>query len=403
MHPPELNRSSRSSRPAGEPSVPFSLKVTRWITNFWPAPLGIDRREWLRVIVGAMFGILLTAIVSRWWMGSATADPWMLASFGASAVLVFCMPSSPLAQPWPLLGGSTLSAVVGALCSYAISDPMLAGAVAVGAAIALMVPLRCLHPPGGGVALYVVLTASDGVHLAVFPIFINVSILLITGVVYNGLTGRSYPHPQRVARSVATSNASGAFTTSDIDAALAHYNEVLDVSRADLEGFLHLAGRAAFQRTLGEVLCTDVMSHPPIAVEAGVSLKEAWTLMRAERIKALPVVDGQGRVSGIVTVADFMRSANLEVHEGLGHRLRALVAGRSGQPSAVKDIMSHNVQVARDVQHAMELVPLFSSGGHHHIPIVDVHDRLVGVITQTDLIRTLASSIQGRNEAVESN
>ncbi|MNW19629.1 CBS domain protein [compost metagenome] len=46
----------------------------------------------------------------------------------------------------------------------------------------------------------------------------------------------------------------------------------------------------------------------------------------------------------------------------------------------------------------MDLVPLFSQGGHHHIPIVDEQDRLVGVITQTDLVCTLATAIQGRDE-----
>jgi CBS domain-containing membrane protein len=196
-------------------------------------------------------------------------------------VLVFGMPSSPLAQPWPVLGGSTLSALVGALCSAAVPDPVISGALAVGLAIALMVPLRCLHPPGGAMALYVVLTAGDGWHLAVFPILFNVVVLLIAAMVYNGLTGRRYPHPQRVAPR--TDVAEGAFTASDVDAALAHYNQVLDVSRADLEGLLHLAGRAAFQRTLGDVRCADIMSRPPFAVEAGVSLKEAWTLMRSER------------------------------------------------------------------------------------------------------------------------
>jgi len=58
--------------------------------------------------------------------------------------------------------------------------------------------------------------------------------------------------------------------------------------------------------------------------------------------------------------------------------------------------MSYPVQVARSVQHAMDLVPLFSQGGHHHIPIVDDVDHLVGIITQTDLVRTLASAVQDR-------
>ena len=372
------------------------VRLARCLRHFWPAPLGIDGRERLRFIVGAVIGVLLTGLLSRWWAGGSSAGPWMVASLGASAVLVFGMPSSPLAQPWPVLGGSTLSALVGAVCSAFIPDPALAGAVAVGLAIALMVPLRCLHPPGGAMALYVVLTAGDGWHLAAFPILFNVIVLLVSAVVYNVLTGRRYPHPQRMA--ARTDMAQGAFTASDVDTALAHYNQVLDVSRADLEGLLHLAGRAAFQRTLGEVRCSDIMSRPPFAVEAGVSLKDAWALMRAQQIKALPVVDAQRLVVGIVTVADFMRLANLDMHEGLGQRLRTLVMGRTGQPQNVGEIMSHPVQVAHVGQHAMDLVPLFSQGGHHHIPIVESEGRLVGVITQTDLVRTLAAAVQGRDE-----
>lgn len=371
------------------------MRLVRWLGHFWPAPLGIDGRERLRFIAGAVFGVLLTAVLSRWWAGAAGSGPWMVASLGASAVLVFGMPSSPLAQPWPVLGGSTLSALVGAICSSAIPDMALAGAVAVGLSVALMVPLRCLHPPGGAMALYVVLTAGDGWHLAAFPILFNVVVLVGTAVVYNSLTGRRYPHPQRVEAGGDVAN--GAFTASDVDAALAHYNQVLDVSRADLEGLLHLAGRAAFQRTLGEVRCADIMSRPPFAVEAGVSLKQAWELMRSKQIKALPVVDGQNQVIGIVTVADFMRLANLDTHEGLGQRLRSLVMGRGSQPKDVGQIMTHPVQVAHTSQHAMDLVPLFSQGGHHHIPIVDSQERLAGVITQTDLVRTLASAVQGRD------
>ena len=372
--------------------------MTRWLLHFWPAPLGIDGRERLRFIVGAMGGVLLTAMLSRWWAGDSATGPWMVASLGASAVLVFGMPSSPLAQPWPVLGGSTLSALVGAGCAAVVPDPALAGALAVGLAIALMVPLRCLHPPGGAMALYVVLNAGDGWRLAAFPILLNVLILLLAAVVYNALTGRKYPHPQRV--QVSSEIAAGAFTSSDVDAALSHYNQVLDVSRADLEGLLHLAGRAAFQRTLGDLRCADIMSKPPFAVEAGVSLKDAWALMRAEQIKALPVVDPQRLVIGIVTVADFMRLANLDLHEGLGQRLRTLVKGRSGQPASVGEIMSHPVQTAHVAQHAMDLVPLFSHGGHHHIPIVDAGAHLVGVITQTDLVRTLAITVQGREDGV---
>jgi len=44
-------------------------------------------------------------------------------------------------------------------------------------------------------------------------------------------------------------------------------------------------------------------------------------------------------------------------------------------------------------QPVMELVPLFSRGGHHHMPIVDGQGRLAGVITQSDLVRALATAL----------
>lgn len=364
----------------------------RWLRRFWPAPVGIDGRERLRVIAGVSLGVLIAALLSRWW-AIGHAGPWMVGSLGASAILVFGMPSSPLAQPWPVLGGSTLSALVGGVCAALVPDPAVAGALAVGLSMALMVPLRCLHPPGGAMALYVVIAQGNGLQLAAFPICFNALVLVVLGVAYNTLTGRQYPHSQRW-REPAGPPQSGPFAASDVDAALSHYNQLLDVSREDLEGLLHLAGRAAFQRTLGDLRCSDVMSKPPLAVEAGVSLKDAWALMRSQQVKALPVVDAHRLVVGIVTVADFMRLANLDMHEGLGQRLRTLVMGRSGQPASVGEIMSHPVQVIGEQQHAMDLVPLFSQGGHHHIPVVDTRQQLVGIITQTDLVRTLAGALQ---------
>jgi CBS domain-containing membrane protein len=73
--------------------------------------------------------------------------------------------------------------------------------------------------------------------------------------------------------------------------------------------------------------------------------------MRSRQVKALPVVDAHRQVVGIVTVADFMQHANLEVHKGLGQRLRTLVMGRTGQPAAIGEIMSRPVQVAGEQQH----------------------------------------------------
>lgn len=364
-----------------------------WLRRFLPASVGINQRERLRMVAGIALSVGGVAALAHGF-GPAQSTHWMMvASLGASAVLVIAMPSSPLAQPWPVVAGSTLSFLVGVACASLVPQVPLACGLAVGLAVAVMLTLRCLHPPGGGMALFAVLNPHESIATAAFPVLINVVLLVLAGIAYNHLTGRSYPHAQRPAK--AAPQGGTGFTSADLDAALAHYNEVLDVSRADLEGLLHLAGKAAFQRTLGELRCREIMSSPVHFVVAQAPLKEAWALMRKQAVKALPVVDEQHLVAGIITVADFMRLANLDVHEGMGQRLRSLIMGRPRRPDQVQGLMSTPVLQVRARQHVMDLVPLFSEAGHHHIPVVDEEQVLVGIITQTDLVKALAAAAAG--------
>lgn len=365
--------------------------MARFLAAFWPAPVRVDARERWRSVAGAGVGILFTALLSRWWAGSGSALPWLVAPLGASAVLVFAVPASPMAQPWSVVGGNTLSALVGAASAMLVPDPAWAAALAVATAIALMFALRCLHPPGGATALLTSLGAV-GFHFALFPMLVNSVLLVVAGVVYNSFTGRRYPHAQL--QPVQETGAPQArFSPADLDAALAHYNQVLDVSRDDLAELLHHAESAAYQRNFGNLRCGDIMTRDPIAVPFGAALREAWALMRQHRIKALPVVDRARRIVGIVTVADFMRHADLDRHEGIGERLRALVrrsgAVSSDKPEVVGQLMTREVRVASVNRHVSELVPLFSEGGHHHIPIIDTERRLAGIITQSDLVKAL--------------
>ena len=91
------------------------------------------------------------------------------------------------------------------------------------------------------------MSAASGRFPGLFPI--RYTVLVLCAVVYNALTGKRYPHPQHSYKGAGSAR----FVSADLDAALSHYNQVLDVSRADLEGLLHLAGRAACQRILGAV------------------------------------------------------------------------------------------------------------------------------------------------------
>jgi CBS domain-containing membrane protein len=373
-------------------------RLKKFVMSFLAVPLQVDARERWRAFMGAAFGILITALVSRYLVDTSLPATWLVAPMGASAVLVFAAPASPMAQPWSVLGGHLISALVGITCASTLSDPVWAGSVSVGVAIALMFSLRCLHPPGGATALLAVILHATSYRFALFPVLVNSLLLVSAGVVYNNLTGRAYPHAQRSPPPPAPAVPVARFTTADMDAALAHYNQVLDVSRDDLQELLHLAEAASYQRNLGELRCADIMSREPVAVQFGTSLSEAWTLMRQRRIKALPVIDRQQRIVGIVTAADFFRQAGLDEHSGLGDRVRELIKNNgltsSDRPEVVGQIMTRRVQVAGVQRHALELVKLFSQDGHTHIPIIDEENRLVGIVTKSDLVRALYRAVK---------
>ena len=207
--------------------------------SFWgafvPPPPPTGWRERVRGALGAALGIVLIGFASAWWMGAASSGlPFLIAPLGASAVLLFAVPASPLAQPWPIVGGNVIAALIGVTAARWVSDPVVASALALGASIAAMAALRCVHPPSGAVALTAVLGGSHitaaGYGFALEPVLLNSMLLMIVAIVFNTATGHSYPH-----RAHATAQpAPDALTPADFDAVLADYGETLDIDAADL-------------------------------------------------------------------------------------------------------------------------------------------------------------------------
>jgi len=376
----------------------ISSSLRDWWRAFRPARTRINTRERLRLVAGSLLGIFVTGLLCHLAGGVVPGLPWLVAPLGASAVLIFAVPASPMAQPWPVVGGNTLSAlagIAGVHGMHLLGSPELAAALAVATAIALMLALRCLHPPGGATALMMVLGGISSPVFAFYPVMLNSVLLVLVGILYNNATRRAYPHTQLPPRDAAHS-AEDRQLDADLDAVLARYNQVLDVSRDDLKALLAETRLRAYDRKLAEVRCEDIMSRDLVTVEFGTPLEEAWALLRERRIKALPVVDRSFRIAGIITMADFMRAADLDLYEGFDAKLRQLVRSTrsvySDKPEVVGQIMTRNVRVAGRQRRLVELVPLFGSSGHHHIPIIGEGERLVGIITQSDLVAALGKA-----------
>lgn len=164
--------------------------------------LGIDQIktshfERLISAAGAFVSILFIILVSHHYLGYMDGQ-MIVASMGASAVLLFAVPHGPLSQPWHLVGGHSISAVVGVSCAMVIPNELLAASLAVGLSVATMYYLRCIHPPGGATALTAVV-AGDAVHAMGFqfvltPVLINVVVILLVAIIFNALVpSRRYP------------------------------------------------------------------------------------------------------------------------------------------------------------------------------------------------------------------
>ena len=314
-------------------------------------------------------------------LGTTGDLPWLVAPMGASAVLVFAVPGSPLAQPWSVIGGNVVSALVGLAAAWAIGPPPLAAAIAVGAAIAAMIALRCLHPPGGACALTAALAPAaitgHGATFAFWPVGLGSVVLVTVGVAFHRSTGRSYPHlpaapvtpaPGRTVDASAVGRAG--VEAADVAAAMARLDQGLDIAPADVVALVRDAEDHALDRRLGGLRCGDVMSRDVVTVGRNDSLYRVRILINQHRVKALPVVAEDGTVDGIVSIVDlFNRDA--------------------GDVALVESVMTTDVAVVHDDTPVAALVELMAERGYRHIPVLDDEERLVGLVSRAELITVL--------------
>jgi CBS domain-containing membrane protein len=222
------------------------------------------------------------------------------------------------------------------------------------------------------------------------PILIQSVALLAPAIVFHAMTGRRYPHvAERNVKGEAVSQASNpGFTRDDLELVLARRGKMLDIDPADFESVVNEAQLQAYIRSFGELTCADIMTRPVASIFATTTAAKAADLLSRRAVKALPVADAQGRVFGIATRADLARDA---AASPLGTQCRARplagwLAGIHGSPRLIGTLMATDVCTGTSTKSIADLVPLFANFGHHHIPVVDAQERLVGTIAQADLI-----------------
>ena len=353
-------------------------------------------KELIRSCIGAGLGLALAGMLVGMVDHFVPHALFLFAPLGATAVLVFAVPSSPLAQPWNCVVGNTAPALYALLLLWAfptLSQTSMA-ALAVAGAIAIMLALRALHPPGGAVALLTVLSAEQllpmGWYLLV-PMAALSAVLVAVGVLYHRACGRPYLHQPPLVAKAQRPATQLALSEQDLEQLLQRFDQSNNLSPEDLGVMLAAAEEDAIKRRMSAVSCGEVMSAKLVSVSPQTPLEEIAELFHRHLVKCLPVVDAQGELIGRVLRADLFdwlwQGHRARQQQNLWQRLRAKPAK---EQSVAQDLMR---SPEMSVQEATPLGDLLQELASHTVQFIAVlrGKTLVGVITRSDVIRTLLS------------
>ena len=346
---------------------------------FNPILAGATLTERLISCLGALVATALTGFLCGLLLGPDPHLPLIVAPIGASAVLLFVVPASPLAQPWSIIGGNSLSALSGLVVAHFVHEPALAIGLAVSLAIAAMSLTRCLHPPGGAVAMMTVLggqaIADWGLLFPIVPVGLNSAILVTLGIVAHKLSRRAYPHlaPPDAANLHQTRDLPpqlrAGFSEADIEAALMAMHETFDIDRGDLKQLLMQVELQATIRRHGPLSCADIMSRDVIRVSENDTPETVRALLLRHNIRTLPVTDAEGRLLGTVGLRELIGADG-----AIGANISRAATALPHDP-------------------ALALLPLLTDGKAHAVVIIDEDERIEGLISQTDLLSAVSRAL----------
>lgn len=155
-------------------------------------------RQVLASLLGAVIGFVMLGVIpspgAPGSFGISDGHGLIVAPFGATAVLLFGNPGSPLAQPRNVVLGSGLAALVSVLCVQLLGSAPWVMGLAVGITIALGQRLRCLHPPAGALAVVGVVQGARLSYL-LFPVLPGALLMVLLAFVYHRVSGMGHRYP----------------------------------------------------------------------------------------------------------------------------------------------------------------------------------------------------------------
>lgn len=315
----------------------------------------------------------------------------LLASMGATAVLLFATPHSTLVQPYAILGGHVVSALIGVAAQRFVPAPY-AAAVAVGLAITLMHLLHCLHPPGGATALYAVTGGPEiwdlGFGYVLTPVAVNAGLMLLMGLILNNLRapGKLYPVvplPAAITSSGVTKDIPRV-TPDDIKEAVTESGTYIDVTEEDLLTLYQAAESNLFKRLLSSRSVDSLSFGQTTTLSKNAPMVDVLEALAVSETGCVVILAPDRQVEGIITGVDISRALSQQAGP------KGNPISREGDPKScviatAEDLMTRPVQTIFKTDRMDTVAALLATGDIHHVPVVDESHRFLGVITHTDI------------------
>jgi CBS domain-containing membrane protein len=357
-----------------------------------PAIAGPKVADMLRASLGAALGVFASGLVLH-----GLGVGWMVAPLGASAVLIFVVPNSPLAQPWSVVIGNTLSALVALALLSALPRAEWVAALALCLAIVVMLAARALHPPGGAVAFLIESGGISDWHTTLAPVALGSILLVAAGILWNRLAGRVYPFRQPVQHGTTdpASETRLGLDPAELSTILEEYRQSANLGVADLQRLIGAAEQAAAARRMEAFTCADIMSRDLVTVGPDAPLGVVAEHFRKRGFTSLPVVGEDGRFLGVIFQLDLIRRARedaFRLHRSLLAAFVRMIDDHRSKTPVAQDIMQTAVQRATPMTPVGALLPMLAAGGAEAVPVV-VGPKIVGIVTRSDLVSALAKRL----------
>ncbi len=183
-------------------------------------------------------------------------------------------------------------------------------------------------------------------------------------------------------------------TEEDVLDAMRSMQGYVDITPGTFREIYELAYDLALKRVRARGRADEIMSAPVHCLEKGMTASEAAGRMAGLGVSGAPVIDGEGRVCGVVSEKDFLRRMGLPGTASF----MTVVATCLNTPGCmvadlrkllVEDIMSAPAVVASRETPVAEISELFTRHSINRLPICDAQGRPVGIVTRTDLVGSM--------------